>query len=195
MFECRGCQQCIHRWHWLIDPQPAPTIGNSLGNCQQPVTVFPFKAFKPFFQGGRGCFISPADPFKASSDFPQSQDTEINVTAQLCFEPCPNAAGSSDTLAQLADNICVQEKAAHRSASRGRSFTLEKSLAVPASGIERRKSLNELLPPLLPNRASRKIRLCSSSAETPWRPARSFSLRTTFSSISLTINCGISCYQ
>ena len=94
--------------------------------------------------------------------------------------------------ANLRDNVRVEEVTSHRRTRLSFAGGRSKTASSPPCGISIRYSLNVVAPlPTAGSSASRRIRLCSSSNDTPWRAARRRSLATTDSSILRTTSWAI----
>src|SRR5437868_1074668 len=110
--------------------------------------MLPFEAVQPFLQRRRRLRISVADFFDAASNLAKRQYADIKVFGWLKIEPRPDLAGGSAPFSQFAQDIGVQQKAAHNLTSRGASSWRAKSSSTPTSGMASRDSLKESGLPL-----------------------------------------------
>src|SRR5215217_4408603 len=137
---------------------------------------------------GRG-EVPAANALDAPAYLPQGQHTQEDLLVGQARKPRGDARIGPLSLAQLGDDVGV-DQVAHNSTDRPRSGGRSKSPSSPTFGISANSCLRETGGPGCRS-APRRISRCSSSAERPFRAARSFSSRTTLSSMLLTRSCAI----
>jgi len=197
MHRCCGGQQAIHSREWAYGAQASP-FGSDIGsNWQDSIRIRLLCMIQPLFQSCRLGRVGRADLFDASADFPQHQHTQEKFTLIDGLKPFQNLRIGALPFPGLAENDRVQQIAGHKFTLRPKSWFRSNRSSGPPSGIRKRCSLKDGLLAAFPIRAWRRMRRCSSSIDTPCRPACALSLFTTLSSICLTISCAIlkSCYQ
>ena len=131
--------------------------------------------------------VPPADDFDPSADFADDQHTEEQMRIGDFGEPCRNVRMAPAALAQLREDVGV-EQIGHNRTARGRRRLRPKSLSVPASGILSSHSLRVVVR-TDGRRAARKIERCSASIECPRRAAWVRRAATTSGSRFRTMSC------
>jgi len=129
-----------------------------------------YQPAEPLIQRGRSDPITAADDLDASSDFSNHEHAQAQVDVLDGREPRGDVRVASAALAQLREDVGVEE-VGHNRTGRARRRFRAKSLSVPASGIRRSHSLRVVVP-AGGRRAARKISRCSASIECPRRAAR-----------------------
>src|SRR5450759_2145953 len=171
----RGRQEPIHRGDGIRHVQTAPEVGHAHINRQYPLGEVAGQPLQPLFkcQGRRR--VTAPDQFDAPPDLAQDENTGEQLRFSRVREPGPDPGVRSDTLAELREDVGV-DQSAHRD-SRGRSRLNSKSSSDPTSGIDASAALNEARS-TSSRRAAPRISRCSASAEWPCRAARRLSAPT-----------------
>ncbi len=150
-------------------------------------------------------WILGPDLFDSFADLPHRQDTQVMRLCSMILEPSTHGWIRSAAFSSLGNHVGIDEEHAKCTQSSAKPWSLRGGLAWRGSFRSKSQSSVSSASPV-PKMSSRllifdsfaflsasamaaaKIRLCSSSAETPCAAARSFSAFTSVSGIFLTNN-------
>src|SRR6478672_8398905 len=125
------------------------------------------QGFAPALKGSRLKRIAPPDEGDATADLREGDDAQEQLPLVPQAKPLRKPRVSALAFAQLGNNVGVEQISLHdQSRSEGCSGRRAKSSSSPMSGMMRR-DLRSGNSSSGSRRARRKIRRCSSSAETP----------------------------
>src|ERR1035437_6176954 len=189
--QCRRRQEGIEGGHRLQQAQTTPLVGHTLVHRQDAISKLGREALEPFLQGPCLGLVAHPNPLNTLPDLTEHQHTHIKFFGGGALNPVAHPGITAIRFPEFAQDVGVEQEAHHSSMGRSSCGPRTKSLSSPTLGIESKYSLNEGFFLEAPTSAARRMRRCSSSIDTPCWPARSLSFFTTFSSICLTINCGI----
>jgi uncharacterized repeat protein (TIGR03833 family) len=133
--------------------------------------------------------VTLSDGFNATPDFANDQNTQIYLQIVHLSEPAAHVAVRSLALAQLGNDVGVDEKALQSFTLRAKRRGRSKSARLPTLGIAANRLLSDVAG--VPSSASSRSSRCSASAERPFLAACSLSAATTSGAMSLTMSCDI----
>src|SRR5439155_12395834 len=171
--------------------QATPEAADLDRDRQNSVFVKPFESSQPPLERSRSPDVAPADQLDAATDLLDNEHTQEQLLVIDGREPSPHARITVVALAQLGDDVGIEQK---RHQSRTRRILAGgrlNSASIPTLGMSARCSFSvrRFFPPW--TNTSRRILRCSSSMDTPRRAARCRSSLTTCASMFLTISWGI----
>jgi len=191
----RRRNQTVRRWQRFWAVQPTPKIRYLLVHRQNMIRIRLHQALQIFLKPRRSLSVISPLQFDPHTDFTQRDHTQIKSLRQMVTKPPLHALVTSPSPFQFRDHICVQQITSHSNSTlRWAPVSLDRS---------GRKSSGHASPSFIKNstklgrftsaleRASFKIRRCSSSADTPCASARRFNFRTSTSSRFRTSNCAM----
>src|SRR5207249_9586635 len=136
------------------------------------VFVQPFASSQPPLESARSPYVSPADQLDAATNLPDNEHTQEQLLAIDGREPSPHARITVVALAQLGDDVGIEQKRHQNRTRRILAGGRLNSASIPTSGMSARCSFS--VRPFFPpwTTTSRSILRCSSPMDTPRRAAR-----------------------
>ena len=201
----RSGDQTIHIWQSINSTQPSPYLRFIKTDSEDSALEVHHDFRESFFIDC--CFVGILGPDLVNTPayFSHRQHTQIMDVCRVLLKPSPHGGTRTDTFPHLANHVGIDEKHTNRIHSSNKPWSLRGGLALRGSFRSNiQSSASSVSPtPVIAKRflildsfaflsastmAAAKIRRCSSSAETPFAAARSFSDLTTSSGIFLTNN-------
>ena len=125
----------------IRDIEDAPPVCDLGVDREHAVAECRGNAEEPLFQRAAGRRVAASDGLDAATDLAEHQHAREQVLVPGRFEPAAEARMSAIALAELGEDVRVEEPA--HAMSRGISRGMAKSASSPTSGIETRTALNE----------------------------------------------------
>ena len=168
--------------------QPSPAVRNCFGDWENASRELLSSAKEPFLEDASLQRVFHAFEFYPATNLGERHYANHQGIALLCSNPFFNA-GLTLLPAQLRENVRVKQPLHHSPMSRvGHGSRSGRGSSSTTNSSESKCSLKDVASPAFTSSASRKMRRCSSSVDTPCSTARFFSFLTSASDIFLTSN-------